>query len=351
VILYLSLSIAFANMRPTSPSERPEMTQSRHAVQFQPTRRTLVAGAAALALLPTGTAWAAETVRLAMVQSWWPTTIAMAAQRLKLFEKEGIKAEITVYKGGAPSFEALAAGAADINVNGAYLVALGRGKGVMSRIVATAGTKYAGWHLVVKKDSPIRSAADLAGKKVGISANGSISDFLALWTIKNRNAKFTRVPLGAGGIVPSLASGNVDAIVIWSPVSYKILQDGTGRSIINFADEVQEDLNAGWIATDEMIAKRPQAVQGTLNALFGAAQYLQKNRQFAIDLIAEINEIPKDVATKEYEASILSASTDGVIVPQAAERSVELGKAGGLANLAPASDTYVQKFKPVPTRP
>jgi NitT/TauT family transport system substrate-binding protein len=327
------------------------MNPPRHPVQFQSTRRSLLAGAASIALFPAGTAWAAETVRLAMVQSWWPTTIAMAAERLKLFEKEGIKAEITVYKGGAPSFEALAAGAADINVNGAYLVALGRGKGVNSRIVATAGTKYAGWHLVVKGNSPIKSAADLAGKKVGISANGSISDFLALWTIANRKVKFTRVPLGAGGMVPSLASGNVDAMVVWSPVSYKILQDGTARSIINFADAVQEDLNAGWIATDEIIAKRPQAVQGTLNALFGAAQYLQKNRQYAIDLIAEINEIPKEVAAKEYEASILSASVNGAIEPQTAERSVALGTAGGLANLGPAKDTYVLKFKPVPTRP
>ncbi|MGV3571285.1 MAG: ABC transporter substrate-binding protein [Ramlibacter sp.] len=327
------------------------MTPIRHPVQFQPTRRAVLAGAASLALLPVGNAWAAETVRLAMVQSWWPTTVAMAAQRLKLFEKEGIKAEITVYKGGAPSFEALAAGAADINVNGAYLVALGRGKGVNSRIVATAGTKYAGWHLVVKANSPIKSVADLAGKKVGISANGSISDFLALWTIANRNVKFTRVPLGAGGMVPSLASGNVDAMVVWSPVTYKILQAGTARTLINFAEAVQEDLNAGWIATDEIIAKRPQAVQGTLNALFGAVQYLQQNRQFAIDLIAEINEIPKEVAVQEYEASILTASVDGAIVPQTAERSVELGKAGGLANLAPARDTYLQKFKPVPTRP
>lgn len=327
------------------------MYRPGHPTQFQFTRRSLLAGAASLALLPAGNAWAAETVRLAMVQSWWPTTIAMAAQRLKLFEKEGIKAEITVYKGGAPSFEALAAGAADINVNGAYLVALGRGKGVNSRIVATAGTKYAGWHLVVKKNSPIKTVADLAGKKVGISANGSISDFLSLWTIANHNVKFTRVPLGAGGMVPSLAAGNVDAMVIWSPVTYKILQDGTARTLVNFAEAVQEDLNAGWIATDEIIAKRPQAVQGTLNALFGAVQYLQKNRQFAIDLIAEINEIPKEVAVQEYEASILTASVDGTIVPQTAERSVELGKAGGLANLAPAKDTYLQKFKPVAARP
>jgi ABC-type nitrate/sulfonate/bicarbonate transport system substrate-binding protein len=318
---------------------------------FKAARSALYAFAITAAMLASTVASAAETVRIALPpQSWWPATVAVAADRLKLFDKEGIKAEITFYKGGGPSFEALAAGAADMNCNGAYLVALGRGKGINTKIVATASTKYAGWHLVVPKNSPIKSVSDLAGKKVGISANGSISDFLALWTVKNKNVSFTRVPLGGGGMVPNLMAGNVDALSIWGPLSFKVLQDGSTRGILNFGEAVEGDLNAGWIATEEMIRTRPQAVQGTLNALFGAVQYLRQNRQYAVDLIAELNDIPKDIAAKEYEASILSASTDGVIVPKTAERSVELGKAGGLTNLAPAADTYVTKFKPVPTR-
>lgn len=318
---------------------------------FKAARSALLAGATTAAMFASTIATAAETVRIALPpQSWWPATVAVAADRLKLFDKEGIKAEITFYKGGGPSFEALAAGAADMNCNGAYLVALGRGKGINTKIVATAGIKYAGWHLVVPKNSPIKSVSDLAGKKVGISANGSISDFLALWTTKNKNVSFTRVPLGGGGMVPSLMAGNVDALSIWGPLSFKVLQDGSTRSILNFGEAVDDDLNAGWIATEEIIRTRPQAVQGTLNALFGAVQHLRQNRQYAVDLIAEMNDIPKDIAAKEYEASILSASADGVIVPQTAERSIELGKAGGLNISAPAADTYITKFKPVPTR-
>ena len=328
-----------------------KQTTYLHAAATKAVRCAILACATTAVMLASTGASAAEKVRIALVQAWWPGTIAVAAERLKLFDKEGINVENTFYKGGAPSFEALAAGAADINVNGAYLVALGRGKGVNTKIVATAGTRYAGWHLVVPKKSSIKSVSDLAGKKVGITANGSITDFLALWTIKNKNVSFTRVPLGAGGLVPSLMAGNIDAIVVWGPVSFRILQDDSTRSIINFGETVEEDLNAGWIATDEIISKRPQAVQGTLNALYGAVQYLQQNRQYAIDLIAELNDIPKDIAAMEYEASILTASKGGAINPQTAERSVALGKAGGLTNLAPAADTYIIKFKPVPTRP
>src|ERR1700722_20076210 len=55
----------------------------------------------------------AETVRIGLpTKTYWPTTVAEAAVHQKLFEKEGITAELTIYRGGAECFEALAAGGA-----------------------------------------------------------------------------------------------------------------------------------------------------------------------------------------------------------------------------------------------
>jgi ABC-type nitrate/sulfonate/bicarbonate transport system substrate-binding protein len=55
----------------------------------------------------------AETIRIGLpTKTYWPTTVAEAAAHQKLFEKEGITAELTIYRGGAECFEALAAGAA-----------------------------------------------------------------------------------------------------------------------------------------------------------------------------------------------------------------------------------------------
>ena len=316
------------------------------------THYALLACASATFVLASSAASAAENVRLAMsTQSWWPTTVAIAADRLKLFQKEGIHAEITVYKGGGPSFEALAANAADMNMNGAYLVALGRNKGVKSKIVATGSTVYPGWYLVVPKNSPIKSAADLAGKKVGVTANGSITDFLALWTARTNKVSFTRVPVGGGGLIPNLLNGNIDAAVVYSPLSFKLLNTGSAHSIIDFGKVMDPDLNAGWIATDDFITNHPKAVQGTLNAIFGAVQYLQTHKDYAVKLIAELNDLPPEVAALEYQNSIMGASKDGAISPKAVEHSVELATQGGLTNLAPAADTFVTTFKPVPTQP
>ena len=42
-------------------------------------------------------------------KTYWPTTIAETALRQKLFEKEGITAELTIYRSGAETFEGMAA--------------------------------------------------------------------------------------------------------------------------------------------------------------------------------------------------------------------------------------------------
>lgn len=103
----------------------------------------------------------------------------------------------------------MAAGAADVILDASSLVAVGRTKGVMSKVVANAAMGYFGWQLMVpaKSNSDIK---DLNGKKVAITSAGSGSDMLALWTIQDKKINFTRVPVGGGGLVPNLLANNVD---------------------------------------------------------------------------------------------------------------------------------------------
>ena len=39
----------------------------------------------------------------------------------------------------------------------------------------------------------------------------------------DRKIDFTRVPLGGGGLVPNLLTGNIDATVLYSPLTYKVI--------------------------------------------------------------------------------------------------------------------------------
>src|SRR5262249_5908155 len=104
---------------------------------------------------PTGAA-AQDLVRLGLpTKTYYPTLIAETALRQGLFAKEGIKAELTIYRSGGETFEASAAGAADLQLNSVPLVAAGRRKGVDNKAVAGAALGYYGWNLMVKTDSKI----------------------------------------------------------------------------------------------------------------------------------------------------------------------------------------------------
>jgi NitT/TauT family transport system substrate-binding protein len=317
-------------------------------------RRVLGYGAAGVAALgfPSIARAQSQVVRIGLpTKTYYPTIIAETALRQKLFDKEGIKAELTIYRGGAEGYEAMAAGAADVILNSASSVAAGIKKGVMAKNVAGAALGYYGWHLVVKTDSPIKDAKELAGKKVGITSAGSGTDILALWTQADRKITFTRVPLGGGGLVPNLLSGNIDASVMYSPLSYKLFMEKTARSLIDYGAAVPPNMTGAWMSTDKFIKDKPQLLQKTLNALYGGLAFLQdgKNRAAAIKLIAEIDEIPPPIAEAELDGNIVKLSKDGAMEQEWMVRALDMARLIGMTDLAPVEDIYLTTFKPVPT--
>src|SRR6195952_3735945 len=235
----------------------------------------------------------------------------------------------------------MAAGAADIILDPPSLVSAGRKKGVMSRIVANAAMGSFGWQLMVPAKSTLE-VKDLNGKKVAITSAGSGSDLLALWTIQEKKIDFTRVPVGGGGLVPNLLAGNVDAAVVYSPLSFQIKKSGEARSLIDYASAVPPNLTSVWIVTDKYAKEKPEAVQKALNALYGGLMFMRDNREAAIKLIAELYEMPEDIAAAEYENTILKLETDGSMagdkVLAAAQLSLDLARLGGMKDMAPVSE-------------
>jgi len=319
------------------------------------TRRHILTTIAIAALLGApALAQAADTVRIGLpTKTYWPTTIAETAVRQKLFEKEGIAAELTIYRGGAETFEAMAAGAADVILDASSLVSAGRKKGVNSKVLASAATGYYGWQLMTLSKSTL-GVNDLKGKKVAITSAGSGSDLLALWTQQDKKIEFTRVPVGGGGLVPNLLAGNVDAAVVYSPLSFQISKSGEARTILDFSKEVPPNLAAGWIALDKYVQDKPQMVQKTLNALYGALMFMRANKDASVKLITELYEIPAEIAALEYENTIMKLETDGSMegakIPEQLQLALDMAKAGGMKDLGPAAEIISTQFKPVPTK-
>jgi NitT/TauT family transport system substrate-binding protein len=317
------------------------------------TRRAVVlGGAAALSFPAIVLGQAKPVVRIGVpTKTYFPTIISETAIRQKLFDKEGVECQLTIYRSGAEGFEAVAAGAADLVYNSSSSVAAGLVKGVKSKCVANGALGYYGWHLMVKPDSPIQKLSQLAGKKVGITSAGSGTDILARWAMADQKIEFTRVPLGGGGLVPNLLTGNIDATVLYSPLTYQMMQSKQARSIADFGELVPPHSTGAWIASDRIIGERPQALQKALNALYGGVAFLRAphNRAAAVKLIAEIDEIPEPIAAAELDGNIVKLSATGEFRKDWMDRCLDMARLIGMKDLAPVEQIYVSSFKPVPT--
>lgn len=314
-------------------------------------RLTLASLAAALVV---GPAQAADTIRIGLpTKGYWPTTIAETAVRQKLFDKEDLRAELVVYRSGAESFEALAVGAVDMIVEPPSLVSAGRRKGVLSRIVAKASMGNYGWQLMVPAKSDLDLKA-LNGRKVGITAAGSSSDMLALWTGQDAKIAFTRAPVGGSGLVSNLLGGKVDAAVVYSPLSLQLSKSGEARAVLDYAKAVPPNLTQGWIVLDRFAETRGKLVQRTLNALYGAVSFMRSNRDVTVKLISELYEIPPEIAALEYDTTIMQLETDGNMsgpkVHDAVQLSLDLARLGSSRDPVPVEDVISTKFTPVPTK-
>ena len=283
-------------------------------------------------------------------KTYFPTIIATVAKEKGLFEKEGLRPELTIYRGGAETFEAIAAGSADIGTVAVPLVATSRKRGVLTKIVGASGDEWSGWILGVKADAPVKSAKELDGKKVGITSAGSGTDTLALWAQAAHKVTFSRIAVGGGGLVPNLLNNNLAAAVIYSPLSYQVVSEGKVRVLIDFATAMPPNLIGGWAVTDKALTERRAFVQKALNALYGALEYMRNNPEYAIKTIATNNELSPDIAKTEYEKTFLRLSRDGQTKLESVEKALQLAAASGVKDMAPATELF-QNMPIAPTKP
>jgi ABC-type nitrate/sulfonate/bicarbonate transport system substrate-binding protein len=313
-------------------------------------RLAVVTALGTLLSLPMGAA-AQETIRIGCpTKTYFPTILAIVAKEKGLFEKEGLRPEITIYRGGAETFEAIAANSADLGTVAVPLVATSRKRGVLVKIVGGSGDEWSGWILGVKAGSPIKSAKELDGKKVGITSAGSGTDTLALWAQAEHKVTFQRVPVGGGGLVPNLLNDNLAAAVIYSPLSYQVVSEGKVRVLIDFATAMPPNLIGGWAATEKNLTQRRPFILKGLNALYGALEYMRSNPDYAVKTIAANNELPVEIAKMEYQKTFLRLSRDGKMTLASVEKAMELAAASGVKDMAPAAEVFMN-MPIVPTRP
>ena len=277
-----------------------------------------------------------------------------AADTLGFYKDAGVKAELTIYRGGAASQEALSAGAADIITYFGAGVALAVSKGAKEKIVAAIDPTPHGWQFLVLANSPIKTLKDLDGKKVGVATKAGTADMFALWIADQAGARVQTIPVGGGGMVPALRGGQVDAIAMFPGLSLQLVATGEARSLMDIGKEMEPTLPDVIVASQETMDKRPQAVRGTLAALYKTVGHLRDNRDWALKYLKDFTQEKDDkVNVLTYEQVVVPLSQDGMIKPEWISNSVNIAaKVWGLDDLRKVKpqDIYTNAFLPAAAR-
>src|SRR5260370_6571647 len=143
-----------------------------------------------------------------------PLTIC---ERLGYFKEQGLDVTINDFRGGAQSLQALVGGSVDV-VTGAYEHTIRmQAKGQDVRALIELG-RFPGIVVALRKEraASYKSAADLKGMKIGVTAPGSSTNFFVMYLmskagLKPADASYIGVGIGPSA-VPALKKGEPDAL-------------------------------------------------------------------------------------------------------------------------------------------
>jgi NitT/TauT family transport system substrate-binding protein len=295
------------------------------------------------------TAHAADAVRVGLAAVYPAYSIPYAANELGFYKEKDLDVQVTQFRGGPATQEALASGAIDISTIAPGAAALAIAKGIQEKIVAlSVPPTPQGWYILVPTASSIKSMADLNGKTVGVTQKGSLTDFWVQRAAAKAGITAQTIPLGAAAVMPALKAKQVDAAILWPIFSYKGIADGDFRSIDDLGATMEASVSEGWAASNELIQKRPEVLRRWLEANAKAIIYMQGHEDWTIGFLKHYFEEQDDHVVKlVFDNFIKRINPDGVMKPEWMQASLELAASAGMETKLTADQIFSTAFTPI----
>ena len=198
------------------------------------------------------------------------------------FKEEGLETEFVFMK-AIQTVQAMLAGGVDFGTaTGTAISAAVNGADVR---VVFALTDKPSFDMIALPG--ITGVQQMRGKKLGISAPGSLTEILARQIFlvnKIPLDQVTMLPLGTSDVTYiALKAGTIDATMLQVPQNF-IAQDEGYRKIAAGAD-VYRAVQGGLTTTKRVITERPEVVTRVIRATQKALRLIRNDKKFAIEFI------------------------------------------------------------------
>ena len=236
------------------------------------TRRNIIAGALILTSLAIAPAQAQEKpaeIRIGTQKGGFFPAVRQRHTVEDAFKPLGIEIKWVDFQFGPPLLEAINVGAVDFGFVGNSPPIFAQAGGARIRYVAAVKSDGNTQAIIVPKDSPIKTLADLKGKRVAFGKGSSAHNLLVVALEKAGLAwgDITPAPLAPADATAAFLKGAVDAWSIWDP--YLALAElKENARVIAFDKDVHKP-NAFYIAGSDFVDKHPTLV-AKLNSVFAS---------------------------------------------------------------------------------
>ena len=244
------------------------------------------------------------------------------------FASQGVDVKWVEFSSGPPMLEAMNVGSIDYGAVGDSPPVFAQSAG--ANIVYAAGQPITnGQGILVQANSPIRTIADLKGKRVGFT-KGSSAHNITVQTLEKAGltyADITPVYLTPPDAGPAFANGSIDAWSIWDPYFAIGETRQNGRVLVN-ASEITKT-NSFYIANRDFAKNHGAVLQQIIDVTTATAKWAESHRDEVAKSLSAVTGIPLDIQTVAANRSAFAVGpiTDDIIATQqgVADRFFKLG--------------------------
>lgn len=222
------------------------------------------------------------------------------------FEKRDIDLELKQAEGGAAIVPAVVSEQYQFGFSNVVSLLLAQSEGLPIKVVSNGnnstgvdGKDFAG--LMVKGDSPIKTAKDLEGKTVAANTLQNIVDTSVRASVRKAGGdpskvKFVALPFPEQPA--ALANGQVDAVFVVEPFQQAVLADGGRKIASSYVDAAKDLTVATYFTSQQLQAENPDLVKRFTEAMQESLSYADNHPDEARQIIGTYTKIAPEVIAK-----------------------------------------------------
>jgi NitT/TauT family transport system substrate-binding protein len=229
------------------------------------------------------------------------------AQKMGWFKEAGLDVEINTAGGAASVIPSLVNGERQVGAGNLISTIKATEQGIEMQAIAVQNlaaqsvddTDHVTSAILVPKDSPIQSAADLGGATVAVNALSSLGDLTIRATAEKAGVdpsslKFMELPFP--DMIGAAAANRVDAVWEVEPFVTAGLNAGLRAVAYNFEETAPEFPIGTYFTTREFAKKNPDTVAKFKSAVDRATEYAMANPDAVREIVLDYTKIPPAAA-------------------------------------------------------